>query len=127
MDLTIACLDRCCQTHRLTFIEQSRWIGGRPRRQRLPVTRRRPPGYASLMAPRTQTIIAEALRLPVRARARLAAELLASIDGEPDTGAEEAWSVEIARRARVALSRKSPGTPWATVRQRIRTSRSGRK
>jgi len=47
----------------------------------------------------TRRLLAEALQLPVAERAQLAADLIASIDGEPDEDAEAAWAKEIARRA----------------------------
>jgi putative addiction module component len=42
-------------------------------------------------------MLAEILSLPVEERARLALELLRSLDGEPEPGALEAWDVEIER------------------------------
>jgi Putative addiction module component len=43
-------------------------------------------------------MLAEMLRLPEEARARLALELIRSLDGEPEVGADEAWDAEIDRR-----------------------------
>ena len=43
-------------------------------------------------------MLAEILRLPAEERARLALELIRSLDTGADTGATEAWDVEIARR-----------------------------
>ena len=43
-------------------------------------------------------LLADALRLDVSERARIAAELLASLDGEPEDGVEEAWAEEVERR-----------------------------
>ncbi|MEO8842875.1 MAG: addiction module protein [Kofleriaceae bacterium] len=43
-------------------------------------------------------VLTEILRLPVEDRARLALELLKSLDGEPDPDAPAAWDVEIDRR-----------------------------
>jgi putative addiction module component (TIGR02574 family) len=43
-------------------------------------------------------VLAEILRLPVEERARLALELIRSLDGETDAGAADAWDAEIARR-----------------------------
>ena len=40
----------------------------------------------------------EALNLPEPDRAELAQQLLASLDGAPDPGVEEAWDAEIRRR-----------------------------
>lgn len=55
-------------------------------------------------------------------RAGLAAELIASLDGEPDTDAEAAWTAEIERRAERARSDRDLGVPWSGVRDRIRGS-----
>ena len=43
-------------------------------------------------------MLAEILRLPVEERARLALELIRSLDTEAQIGATEAWDLEIARR-----------------------------
>ncbi len=43
-------------------------------------------------------VLAEILRLPPDERARLALELLRSLDGEPEAGVTEAWDEEIHRR-----------------------------
>lgn len=42
--------------------------------------------------------LSELLRLPVEERAKLALELIRSLDGEPDTDAAAAWDAEIERR-----------------------------
>ena len=47
------------------------------------------------MTKAAEAVLAEALRLDVKARAEVAAELLASLDGPADANAEEAWAVEI--------------------------------
>lgn len=44
-------------------------------------------------------ILADVLRLPPEERARLALELIRSLDGEPDADAAQAWDTEIERRA----------------------------
>ena len=66
-------------------------------------------------------ILQEALALPTEERARIAVDLIASIDGEPDADAEAAWAEEIERRAREG----SPGADWATVRKRIERTLGG--
>jgi putative addiction module component (TIGR02574 family) len=43
-------------------------------------------------------MLAEVLRLPIEERAKLALELLRSLDGNPDPDAAEAWDAEIERR-----------------------------
>ena len=43
-------------------------------------------------------MLSELLRLPASERARLALELIRSLDGEPETDAAAAWDLEIERR-----------------------------
>jgi putative addiction module component (TIGR02574 family) len=71
-----------------------------------------------------QKVLDEALQLGVRERAELAAELLASLDGEPDEDVEAAWAAEIERRAARARSGEDPGRPWANARNRARDALS---
>jgi hypothetical protein len=72
-----------------------------------------------------EAILRDALALPSRARAVVAAELLASLD-EPDADDAEAvaaaWAQELEQRARRALSGEDPGESWALVRDRLRDS-----
>ena len=46
---------------------------------------------------------------------RLAADLLASLDGEPDADADAAWAAEIERRARDAIANPDDDIRWETV------------
>jgi putative addiction module component (TIGR02574 family) len=67
-------------------------------------------------------LLKEALRLPVRERADVAAELLASLDDEPSEDPDEvakAWGAEIERRGRRVLAGESAGIPWEDVRRRL--------
>ena len=73
-----------------------------------------------------QKVLEDALRLELPERAELAAELLASLDGEPDENVEAAWAAEIERRAARARSGEDPGKPWAEVRDRVRDALSKR-
>ena len=57
-------------------------------------------------------LLSEALTLSAEERARMAAALIASLDGKPDEGVEKAWADEIERRARRALSGASVGMDW---------------
>jgi hypothetical protein len=61
-----------------------------------------------------QKVLNEALQL------ELAAELLASLDGEPDADVEAAWAAEIERRAARARSGEDAGRPWAEVREQAK-------
>jgi len=60
-------------------------------------------------------VLATALRLSVKDRAELAAEVLASLDGEPDEDVEVAWTAEIERRVRRLEREGSRGRPWREV------------
>jgi putative addiction module component (TIGR02574 family) len=68
---------------------------------------------------RARTLFEEAKRLPENERADLAAELLATLDGERDSDVETEWAREIERRARRVLRGDSAGEPWDSVRERI--------
>jgi putative addiction module component (TIGR02574 family) len=71
---------------------------------------------------RAETLLQEALKLSLKERANVAAELLASLDDEsvenPDE-VERAWGAEIERRARRALAGESPGLPWDEVKRNL--------
>jgi len=72
------------------------------------------------------SVLADALRLDEDARAELAAELLASLDGPPDPDAESAWDVEIERRIAAIEAGTIPLEPWEQVRRRIEKDILGR-
>jgi putative addiction module component (TIGR02574 family) len=82
------------------------------------------------MAPMGATdLLADVLHLPPEERARLALELIRSLDGEPDAGAAQAWEAEIERRSaevdRNAAETMTLDDYRAHVRQR-RAARAGR-
>lgn len=66
-----------------------------------------------------------ALRLPIKERAALAAELLASLDGEPEADVDAAWAAEVEQRARRLLSGEDPGHSWEDVRARLKAEFGG--
>jgi putative addiction module component (TIGR02574 family) len=73
------------------------------------------------MSPRAQELLREAMALPVKERADLAAELLASLDdaaAEDPAEVEAAWAAEIERRARRVMAGETAGIPWDDVRRR---------
>ena len=72
------------------------------------------------MTDQTHKLLDEALALSTDERAALAAELIASLDGEPDEGAAQAWAEEIERRARRAISGEDAGKDWDEVVARIK-------
>jgi putative addiction module component (TIGR02574 family) len=61
-----------------------------------------------------------ALALSPEQRAELAAELLASLDGEPDQEVEAAWAAEIESRVRRVRDEGTRGRDWETVRAEFR-------
>lgn len=64
-------------------------------------------------------ILDEALKLSLPQRTEVAAELLASLDGESGPDAEAAWAAEIEERIRRIQSGQAKGRPWAEVRERL--------
>jgi putative addiction module component (TIGR02574 family) len=68
----------------------------------------------------TQELLNEALELPLDERAKMAAELLDSLqDSEADV--EAAWATEIKARVEAVLDGQVEGTDWRTVMDRIET------
>jgi putative addiction module component (TIGR02574 family) len=78
------------------------------------------------MSKAARTVLDEALQLDLSERAELAAELLASLDGEPDADVEAAWAAEIERRAERARTGEDAGKPWAEVRDAAKDALSKR-
>ncbi len=68
-------------------------------------------------------IIDEALKLKVAERAEVAAELLASLDGEPEADIEKAWADEIQRRIERIRNGTAKGRPWSEVRSDLERRR----
>ncbi|MBI2218844.1 MAG: addiction module protein [Candidatus Rokubacteria bacterium] len=79
------------------------------------------------MAGTVDRVLDEALKLPADERARIVAELLATL--EPDVASQgrsdEEWIQEIERRARAGM-RGAPGVPWTEARKQIRSRLSTR-
>ena len=75
--------------------------------------------YACAMTDAAQKLLAQALALPEADRLTLLAELVASLDGQPEAGSEAAWVEELdARHARAGDS-PDAGEEWGTVRSRL--------
>jgi len=73
------------------------------------------------MSPRAQELLREALALPLKERADVAAQLLASLDeaaAVDPAEVEAAWAEEIERRARRVIAGETTGIPWDDVRRR---------
>jgi putative addiction module component (TIGR02574 family) len=73
-----------------------------------------------------RTVLAEALRLDADARAEIAAELLASLDGPDDPDAEVAWAAEIERRVAEIEAGTAKLEDWEDVKRRIERDILGR-
>ncbi len=71
------------------------------------------------MNEQAEKVLTEAMKLTARERARVAAELIASVDGEPDADAEGAWAAEIDRRVHRIKSEGPKGEDWQVVHDRI--------
>ena len=78
------------------------------------------------MTKATESVLADALKLDPEARAQLASELLASLDGPADPDAEQAWQAEIARRVADLEAGKLKLESWADVKRRIEKKILGR-
>jgi putative addiction module component (TIGR02574 family) len=88
--------------------------------------------------PRKHDLLSEALDLPIKQRARLAQELLRSLDddaAEDPTEVDQAWTREIGRRLSAVKAGVAKLTEWEDVRRglgaqlrRLRSPRtSGRR
>ena len=77
------------------------------------------------MSATPEEVLKEALQLTADERARVAAELLASLEPDVETRDGEAWIAEVERRAQAAIA-GLPGLTWDETRARIeeRISRS---
>jgi putative addiction module component (TIGR02574 family) len=64
-------------------------------------------------------ILPELLKLPARERARLATELVQSLDESEDPDAAAAWMEELDRRAREVTGGTAKLEGWTEVRRRI--------
>jgi hypothetical protein len=74
--------------------------------------------YTCPMTTTAEEVLKEALQLSEGERARVAAELLASLEPDVETRDGEAWIAEVERRAQAAIS-GLPGLGWDETRTRI--------
>jgi putative addiction module component (TIGR02574 family) len=72
------------------------------------------------MSTTINTLLDTAMKLPSRDRARLASELIASLDDPPDDRVEEAWATEIDRRVAEVDSGSVKLLDWDSVRPRAK-------
>ena len=71
------------------------------------------------MTERARKLLHAAMELPVAERAELAADLLASLDGDSDAEVEAAWAAEIERRVRDAQANPDDDVAWESVRAEL--------
>jgi len=71
-----------------------------------------------LVSSTAEKVLSEALELSENERARVAAELLASLDPNLETRDGEAWIAEVERRAQAAIG-GLPGLTWEETRARV--------
>ena len=71
------------------------------------------------MTKAAKAVLADALRLDIDERARLAAELLASLDVPNDPDPEAAWAAEIEQRVAALEAGTAKLEPWEDVKRRI--------
>jgi putative addiction module component (TIGR02574 family) len=76
-----------------------------------------------------ENVLVAALRLPVEARAAVAAELIESLDDpeQAEDDVEAAWSEEIRWRLDDVDSGRVTPIPWSEARQRILAAAAGRR
>jgi len=74
--------------------------------------------YPRVMGSRDD-LLAEALALPTEERARIAHELLVSLDEGSDENAAEAWLSEIMRRLKEVDDGTAVLEDWSAVRERL--------
>lgn len=77
------------------------------------------------MARGARELLAEALELPLDDRAKMAAELLESLE-EAEAGVGEAWAREIEKRVAAARAGELASTDWRTVLDRVEREVLGR-
>jgi hypothetical protein len=73
----------------------------------------------SVMSELADKLLAEAVKLTAQERARVAAELIASVDDEPDADADVARAQEIDVRVQRIETQGPKGEDWQTVHDRI--------
>jgi hypothetical protein len=66
-----------------------------------------------------QEILKETRQLDSKERALLAHELIMSLEGEADEGAEDAWAVVVEERRQALESGKVKAVSWAEIRSKL--------
>ena len=86
------------------------------------------PGYDADMAKTADDLRAEVLALPAQERARIASDLLASLDSEAvdEDEIDRLWSAETQRRAAMLESGDAGTLTWGDIEQRFAERRAQR-
>lgn len=71
------------------------------------------------MSHAAEKLLREAMTLSEDQRLEVASQLIASVDGPPDSDWETAWLAELDRRSEAAVGRGEPADEWSEVRARI--------
>ena len=71
------------------------------------------------MTSEARQLLIDVLALPEKERAEIASELLASLDGPPDSDWEATWLTELDRRREAAGQSGDRGDDWTKVRARL--------
>ncbi|MEO8380416.1 MAG: addiction module protein [Acidobacteriota bacterium] len=77
------------------------------------------------MARPIRDLLTEVLELPLDERAKMAAELLESLE-DVENEVEEAWATEISKRVAAARAGELASTDWRTVLARVEREVLGR-
>lgn len=75
--------------------------------------------YSWSVSGRAKKVLGDAMDLSDEERAEVALELVASLDGPADADAQDAWVVEIERRAARVLADLSGGQDWPSAKAEI--------
>ena len=67
----------------------------------------------------SESILDQALKLPVNERAEVAEQLIQSLDSNPDIDIESAWQQEIQRRLSEIDKGIAKTIPWEEVKHRL--------
>jgi putative addiction module component (TIGR02574 family) len=66
-----------------------------------------------------EKVLSDALTLDTRERAEIAAQLIASLDGEPEEDVEAAWAAEVDRRIEAVEAGRTKLVPWGDVERGV--------
>ena len=68
------------------------------------------------------SVLEAALKLPEKERARVAKELIASLDEQRDKDVDEAWAAEVERRRIAVAQGRERLVPWEQVKEEARAA-----